>query len=136
MYNIKINLFIISVDLKTGKRYLLSESDQDISIPRLDFGNLPKDKLKPALVDYIRNIVPMHIFAIIPQIISLHSASLAKVYKSLNTDEYKESDIECVYGCLTDHIPPASDKFHWIEFNYEIPNDYSAPIFEVCQNLT
>lgn len=138
MFDIAINLFIISVDTKANKKYILSQDKDSISIPRLNMKDLDKDKIKPHLTEYIRNIVPMHILGIIPQIISLHSSSLATTYKKLSLikENYSESQIESVYGCLTDYIPTASENFHWIEFRYEVPNDYSANIFEVCQNLT
>lgn len=134
MNNIHINLFVISVDIRSEKRYILSECENEICIPQILLDNTNKVKIKNFLAEYIRSIIPMHILAILPQIISLHSSNLSNVYKKLNK-EFDESDVQVIYGCLTDPLKPAKEGFYWIEFNYELPNDYSSSIFEVCQNL-
>lgn len=133
---INLNLFIVSVDLKTAKKYILSTCKDDICIPQIPISSFDKNKLKIDLSEYIRNIIPMHILGVLPQIISLHSPNLAAIYKKLRPSEYNDENIECIYGCLVDYILPAKEDFYWIEFNYHIPNDYSSNIFEVCQNLT
>jgi hypothetical protein len=137
MYNIYLNLFIITVDLQSTKKYILSKQEKDISIPRLPLENFNKSKVKIQLSEYIRNIVPMNILGIMPQIISMHSQILEDTYKGIKlyADQDYDSNIECVYGCLVDYIKPVSADYHWIEFSYEIPNSYSANIFEVCQYL-
>lgn len=134
-YDIYLNLFIVSVDLKTTKKYILSCCDKDIVIPRITLQQFNKTKLKHDLSEYIRNIVPMNILGVIPQIINLHSQLLANTYKKLNKHNVEDSNIESVYGCLVDHINPSNTNYFWTEFAYEIPNDYSANIFEVCQYL-
>lgn len=134
MSNIYINLFIISVDIRTEKRYVLSTCENEICIPQILLDNINKNRIKNFLSEYIRSIIPMHILAILPQIITLHSLNLANVYKKINKN-FDDSDVQVVYGCLTDPLPPSKEGFHWIEFNYELPNDYSSNIFEVCQNL-
>lgn len=133
MSDIFLNLFIVTADLKTQKKYILSTTESHITIPRLRFGLFNKNHLKSQLSEYIRNIIPMNILGILPQVISLHSTVLASTYKKLNL--YDDSSIECIYGCLVDHINPSQPDYYWIEFMYEIPNDYSANIFEVCQYL-
>ena len=133
---INLNLFIVSVNLKKEKRYILSTCKDEICIPQVPMESLDKDKLKIDLSEYIRRIIPMHILGIIPQVITLHSPNLSAAYKKKNPEQYDPSNIECIYGCLVDHINPAKEDFFWIEFSYHIPNDYSSNIFEVCQNLT
>lgn len=133
---INLNLFIISVDIKKERRYILSTCEEEICIPQILMSSLDKNKLKIDLSEYIRNIIPMHILGIVPQIITLHSPNLSTVYKKLNPERYNTNLVECIYGCLVDYIKPAKDNFYWIEFNYHIPNSYSSNIFEVCQNLT
>jgi hypothetical protein len=135
MNDLYLNLIIVSVDLKTEKRYVLSKCKEDICIPQLNLKDIDKNRLKIILSEYIRSIIPMHILGILPQIITLHSPNLASVYKKLNK-EFDSTDIQVVYGCLTDYISPNKEDFYWVEFNYEIPNDYSSNIFEVCQTLT
>lgn len=120
--------------MRTEKKYILSTCENDICIPQMLLTNDNKDKLKILLSEYIRSIIPMHILGIIPQVISLHSSSLASTYQKKNINNNLD-DIQSVYGCLTDYIAPAKEGFFWIEFNFELPNDYSANIFEVCQNL-
>lgn len=134
MNNLYINLFIISVDIKTEKKYILSECSEQICIPQILLDNANKQRIKNFLTEYIRSIIPMHTLAILPQIITLHSSNLVNVYKKLNK-EFTDSDIQTIYGCLTDPIEPVKEGYYWIEFNYELPNDYSSNIFEVCQNL-
>lgn len=134
MYNIFLNLFIVSVDIKTEKRYILSTCEQNICIPQIELKDLNKDRLKIVLSEYIRSIIPMHILGILPQIISLHSPNLVSAYKKIGKI-IEDNDLQSVYGCLTDYITPAKDGFFWVEFNYELPNDFSSNIFEVCQNL-
>lgn len=134
MNNIYLNLFIVSVNIKTEKRYILSTCEDNICIPQIPLSDLNKDKIKIVLSEYIRSIIPMHILGILPQIISLHSPNLTNTYKKQGKKNHAD-DIQSVYGCLTDHIPPAKEGFFWIEFNYELPNDFSSNIFEVCQNL-
>jgi hypothetical protein len=134
MSKIYLNLFIISVDIKTEKKYILSKCNNEICIPQISLDDLNKNKIKNSLSEYIRSIIPMHTLGILPQIITLHSSNLANAYKKLNKD-FNDTDIQTVYGCLVDPIPPVKDDFYWIEFNYELPNDYSSNIFEVCQNL-
>jgi len=135
MYNIHINLIIVTVDLKTTKKYILSKKSDDIVIPRISIDTLNRGKLKLELSEYIRSIIPMNILGIIPQIISLHSQLLTNTYKKLNLYNLEETNIESVYGCLVDHITPIKSDYHWVEFSYNIPNDYSSNIFEVCQYL-
>lgn len=140
MYNIYINLFILTVDLKSQKKYILSQEEKDINIPRIALNSINKSKIKYELSEYIRNIIPMNILGVLPQVINLHSQTLANTYKKLDLysyslEENNESNIESIYGCLVDYINPSNSNFHWIEFAYEIPNNYSANIFEVCQYL-
>lgn len=134
MNNIYLNLFIVSVDIKTEKRYILSTCENDICIPQIPLKDISKDRIKIVLSEYIRSIIPMHILGILPQIISLHSTNLTHTYKKQGKI-IDDNDIQCIYGCLTDHITPAKEGFFWVEFNYELPNDFSSNIFEVCQNL-
>lgn len=134
MYNINLNLFIVSVDIKTEKRYILSTCKDDICIPQIPLPVLSKDRIKIFLSEYIRCIIPMHILGISPQIISLHSSNLVNTYKKRGL-EINENDIQTIYGCLTDYIQPVKEDFFWVEFNYQLPNDYSSNIFEVCQSL-
>jgi hypothetical protein len=134
MNDIYLNMFIISVDIKTEKQYILSECPDEICIPQILLDNTNKHRIKNFLAEYIRSIIPMHILAILPQIITMHSTNLANIYKKLNKP-YDDSDLQTVYGCLTDPLNPVKDGFYWIEFNYEFPNDYSSNIFEVCQYL-
>lgn len=134
MNNLYINLFIISVDIKTEKKYILSQCAEEICIPQILLDNTNKQRIKNFLAEYIRSIIPMHILAILPQVITLHSSNLTNVYKKLNKP-YDESDVHSIYGCLTDPLEPVKEGYYWIEFNYELPNDYSSNIFEVCQNL-
>lgn len=134
MNNIYVNLFIVSVDVKTEKKFILSSCENDICIPQILLTDENKNNLKTILSEYIRSIIPMHILGVIPQIINLHSSALAATYKKKNLNT-NDSDIQSVYGCLTDYLKPAQEGFYWTEFNFELPNDYSANIFEVCQNL-
>lgn len=136
MYNIYINLFIVTVDLKTEKRYILSSNKDQFTIPRFTIDKFNIYRLNSCLAEFIRNIVPMHILGVLPQVISIHSPILANTYKKLELYENNQNnDLETIYGCLVDHIPLADTSYHWVEFSYEIPNDYSANIFEVCQYL-
>jgi hypothetical protein len=135
MYNVYINLFVVSVNLQSRKKYILSKNSNEIEIPRILCKSDFKPKIKPYLSEFIRNIVPMNILGIIPQIITLHSQMLSNTYNRTKLYDSVPEDIECVYGCLVDNIDIVDKNYHWIEFSYEIPNDYSANIFEVCQYL-
>lgn len=134
MYNIYLNLFIVSVDMNTEKKYILSTDPKSIRPLVIDLNNEIKYKVKSYLANFIRDIIPMNIMGILPQIINLHSDMLTSSYKKANLP-IDENGVYVVYGCLVDHLRPIKDQYHWLEFAFEIPNDFSPNIFEVCQNI-
>jgi hypothetical protein len=134
MYNIYLNLFIVSVDMHTEKKYILSSSADSIKPILIQLNNDNRYKIKSYLANFIRNIIPMNIMGILPQIINLHSEILVNSYKKSGA-EIDNNGIYTVYGCLVDYMKPVDSNYHWLEFVFEIPNDFSPNIFEVCQYL-
>lgn len=134
MYNIYLNLFIISVDMHTEKKYILSPEPDNITPVVIGLNAENRYKIKSYLANFIREIIPMNIMGIIPQIINLHSDILLSSYKKAGVSA-DENGVYVVYGCLVDHLKPIKENYHWLEFAFEIPNDFSPNIFEVCQNL-
>lgn len=134
MHKIYLNLFIVTVDIHTEKKYILSSDKQYIRPIVIELNQENKHRIKSHLSNFIREIIPMNIMGIIPQIISLHSDILVNSYKKINIDT-DENGVYVVYGCLVDYLKPIKDDYHWLEFAFEIPNDFSPNIFEVCQYL-
>jgi len=134
VYNIYVNLFIVSVDMNTEKKYILSTEPDNIRPVVIDLNNENRFRIKSYLANFIRSIIPMNIMGIIPQIINLHSDILLSSYKKAGLT-IDENGVYVVYGCLVDNLKPIDENYHWLEFAFEIPNDFSPNIFEVCQNL-
>ena len=134
MHNIYLNLFIVSVDMKTEKKYILSADSTDIRPIKIILDQNNKHKIKAYLANFIRDIIPMNIMGIIPQIITLHSDILYDSYKKAGVDVDPDG-VYTIYGCLVDNIRPIQDNYYWLEFMFDIPNDFSPNIFEVCQYL-
>jgi hypothetical protein len=134
VYNIYLTLFVVSVDMNTEKKYVLSTDSTDIRPIIIKLNNDNKHRIKANLANFIRDIIPMNIMGILPQIINLHSDILVNSYKKANLP-IDEDGVYVVYGCLVDNLSPIKDGYHWLEFAYEIPNDFSPNIFEVCQHL-
>lgn len=120
--------------MHTEKKYILSTEPNNIRPVIIGLNTENRYKIKSYLANFIRNIIPMNIMGIIPQIINLHSDILLSSYKKAGMT-IDENGVYVVYGCLVDHLKPIKDGFHWLEFAFEIPNDFSPNIFEVCQNL-
>lgn len=134
MYNIYLNLFVVSVDMNTEKKYILSTESNNIRPINIVLNKENKYKIKSYLANFIRDIIPMNIMGILPQIITLHSDILIASYKKAEMP-IDENGVYVVYGCLVDHLKPIKENYHWLEFAFEIPNDFSPNIFEVCQYL-
>lgn len=135
MYNIKIHLFVVCADVETGRKYILSQEKDDILPPVLELDDNLRKKIKENISEYVRNIVPVHTLAVNAQIISIDSPFIPVAYSKKNRT-LEQNDVNTVCGILAEYIPLINDDFHWIEFNYEIPNNFSPNIFEVCQSLT
>ena len=134
MYNIYLTLFIVSVDMNTEKKYVLSTQKDNIRPVVIKLDNSMIHRTKANLANFIREIIPMNIVGILPQIISLHSDILVNSYKKAELP-VDDAGVYAVYGCLVDHLEPIKEGYHWLEFAFEIPNDFSPNIFEVCQYL-
>lgn len=133
-YNVILHLIIVCVDVRSGRKYIISKKEKDILPPYLILDEDNRKNLKEHISTFVRHIVPIHTLAVMPQIISLDSPTMAASYKRANV-ELPENSINSVYGVLAEHIPLIDDNFHWVEFSYEIENNFSLSIFEVCQSL-
>lgn len=120
--------------MNTEKKYILSTESNNIRPISIKLDKENRYKIKSYLANFIRDIIPMNIMGILPQIINLHSDILMSAYKKAELP-IDDNGVYVVYGCLVDHLSPIKDNYHWLEFAYEIPNDFSPNIFEVCQNL-
>lgn len=134
MYNIQIHLIVVCADLNTGKKYILSSKKDEILPLTMTLNKDNINHLEEKMSEYIRNIVPIHTLSVRPQIISLNSKHIVSSYKRAN-ENLLEDAIHPVYGILAEYIPLIDDNFHWVEFHYEIENNFSLAIFEVCQSL-
>lgn len=120
--------------MKTEKKYILSADSTDIRPIKIILDQNNKHKIKAYLANFIRDIIPMNIMGIIPQIITLHSDILYDSYKKAGV-AVDPDGVYTIYGCLVDNIRPIQDNYYWLEFMFDIPNDFSPNIFEVCQYL-
>lgn len=126
LFNININLVILSVNMTLNKRYILSLSKNEIILPRIINANKNKTlNINQTIIEYLQSLkVADNHLLLMPQIISIDS-------KYINEDT---NTLNCIFGLLVDYNPSIIDSY-WYEFEYAIPNKYSGLIIEVAQKL-
>lgn len=133
-YSIQIHIIVVCADIETGRKYIISKNKDEILPPYITLDDNNRKNLKENISEYVRHIVPIHTLAAMPQLVNLDSYNIVSSYSRANL-ELPEDSIHSVYGVLAEYIPLIDDNFHWVEFSYEIENNFSLAIFEVCQSL-
>lgn len=124
-FEVKINLVVLSTDLPTNKKYILSLSPDEIILPTLSPSKKDTININKYVIDYLQSLkVSSHNIILVPQIISLDSKYIDSNMETLNP----------VFGFVVDYFPNIIDSY-WNEFDYTIPNKYSNLIVEVVQKI-
>jgi hypothetical protein len=124
-FEVKINLVVLSTDLPTNKKYILSLSPDEIILPTLSPSKKDTININKYVIDYLQSLkVSSHNIILVPQIISLDSKYIDSNMETLNP----------VFGFVVDYFPNIVDSY-WNEFDYTIPNKYSNLIVEVVQKI-
>lgn len=122
---IKANVVVLSVNYKNGKNYILSESDNDISIPCVFVDNNNKvtleNDIKKLIMEYLPKINELEL---IQQIITHHSPLL----------DTSEDEINMVFAYLITFTPSLENAF-WIELDWRKPHRLHEVLFQVAQRL-
>jgi len=124
-FEVKINLVVLSTDLPTNKKYILSLSPDEIILPTLSPSKKDTININKYVIDYLQSLkVSSHNIILVPQIISIDSKYIDSNTETLNP----------VFGFVVDYFPNIIDSY-WNEFDYTIPNKYSNLIVEVVQKI-
>ncbi len=124
-FEVKINLVVLSTDLPTNKKYILSLSPDEIILSILSPSKKDTININKYVIDYLQSLkVSSHNIILVPQIISLDSKYIDSNMETLNP----------VFGFVVDYFPNIVDSY-WNEFDYTIPNKYSNLIVEVVQKI-
>ncbi|NBX98207.1 hypothetical protein EBQ81_05095 [bacterium] len=124
-FEVKINLVVLSTDLPTNKKYILSLSPDEIILPTLSPSKKDTININKYVIDYLQSLkVSSHNIILVPQIISIDSKYIDSNMETLNP----------VFGFVVDYFPNIIDSY-WNEFDYTIPNKYSNLIVEVVQKI-
>lgn len=123
-YLVRLYFIVLSVDKKTGKRYVLSTNESDITFPNMLLNNDMINDLSKNIIQYVQTYVFTNELELIPQLINLHCVTMEKINGELNT----------IYGFIIDKTEQINNSY-WIEFSYGEPAKNSLAIFETIQNL-
>ena len=124
-FNITCYCIVLSTDIPNNKKYILSLDKDDIVLPKIPLTPEVIKNINQTLMNYLKELqVADNDFALIPQIISLHSPHI----------EAEEYEINTIYGFLVDYHINIKNAY-WISFEYTEPNKYSNLIFDVVQKL-
>ena len=122
---IKANIVILTVDYQSGKTYVLSKSDRDISIPYFEVNNSNKLNLGEDVKNSIMNYLPKaNELEITEQIITHHNGLL-------DTDE---DEMNMIFGYLLS-FTPCSENIFWIELDWRKTHKLHEVLFQVVQRL-
>ena len=122
---IKANIVILTVDYQSGKTYVLSKSDRDISIPYFEVNNSNKLNLGEDVKNSIMNYLPKaNELEITEQIITHHNGLL-------DTDE---DEMNMIFGYLLS-FTPCSENIFWIELDWRKAHKLHEVLFQVVQRL-
>ena len=122
---IKANIVILTVDYQSGKTYVLSKSDRDISIPYFEVNNSNKLNLGEDVKNSIMNYLPKaNELEITEQIITHHNGLL-------DTDE---DEMNMIFGYLLS-FTPCSENIFWIELDWRKTHKLHEVLFKVVQRL-
>ena len=125
-FQININCVVLTTDITASKKYVLSLTQEDITLPNLYITKESVANLESNIIDYLKSYLFVSDLELLPQIITLHSDQI-KSDKNINT-------LNVVYGFIVSHSKSINNAY-WVEFNYFNAVPYSNLLFEVIQKL-
>jgi len=118
-------IVLLGVDISTESQYVLSTSDETISLPNFPITSQHLNNVDEYLVNELRKLTKFPTDDLYLQLIDLHS-------KSIPT---KDGEVNIVYGCVLDKLPIETPSVFWYPFDYETITEWSMLLFEVSQKL-
>ena len=126
-FSIKIAYAVLSTDIPNNKKYILSTTEDNISLPLLDYTeDFVNINLESKVIEYLKNFIIVSELEMIPQLIS---------FNDILFPNKEEKTTYILYGFIVSHVPSLNNCY-WKEFDYLKPNEYNNIIFKVIQNLS
>ena len=125
-FQININCVVLTTDITANKKYVLSLTQEDITLPNLYITKESVANLESNIIDYLKSYLFVSDLELLPQIITLHS-------DQIKSDE-NNNTLNVVYGFIVSHSQSINNAY-WVEFSYFNAVSYSNLLFEVIQKL-
>lgn len=123
-FKVNIHCVVFSTNITANKRYVLSLTTDNITLPSLHVTKELLSNLENNIVNYLKSHVYVSDLELLPQIITLNSDQIESDNNTLNV----------VYGFVVNYTESINNAY-WIEFDYFKTIPYSHLLFEVIQKL-